>query len=146
MRIARIVAIIAQNEIVIGYQATGNGSNTATWGNTSVTDHFFTGTININDSNTKIWEDGSGNLSFYDDVLGATKTLTQLAAAGGGGASDFDTLSDTPANKTDKAGYVVTVASNETDLEYTTAVQAFDGGAFDSVYTDTVDFNGGAFA
>lgn len=37
------------NQIVIGSNATGNGSNTATWGNTSITDHYFTGTLNATD-------------------------------------------------------------------------------------------------
>jgi hypothetical protein len=36
----------AQNEIVVGYNVTGNGSNTATWGNTSMLDHYFSGNIN----------------------------------------------------------------------------------------------------
>jgi len=31
------------NSIVIGYDTTGNGSNTATYGNASITDHVFTG-------------------------------------------------------------------------------------------------------
>jgi len=35
----------SHNEIVIGHRATGHGSNTATWGNTSITDHYFTGTL-----------------------------------------------------------------------------------------------------
>ena len=35
------------NEIVVGSGTIGNGSNTATWGNTSVTDHFFSGDVNI---------------------------------------------------------------------------------------------------
>ena len=34
------------NEIVIGYNAVGNGSNTATFGNTSTTANYFTGSIN----------------------------------------------------------------------------------------------------
>jgi hypothetical protein len=37
------------NEIVIGYGATGNGSNTATYGNSSITSHVFTaGAITMN--------------------------------------------------------------------------------------------------
>jgi predicted heme/steroid binding protein len=34
------------NEIVIGYNAVGNGSNTSTFGNTSTTANYFTGSIN----------------------------------------------------------------------------------------------------
>lgn len=33
------------NEIVMGYKTIGNGSNTATWGNTSITHHYFTGAL-----------------------------------------------------------------------------------------------------
>lgn len=34
------------NEIVIGVDAVGHGSNTATWGNTSMVNHYFTGNLN----------------------------------------------------------------------------------------------------
>ena len=33
------------NEIIIGTGQYGHGSNTATWGNTSITDHYFTGVL-----------------------------------------------------------------------------------------------------
>lgn len=33
------------NEIAIGYNSIGHGSNTATWGNTSITDHYFAGML-----------------------------------------------------------------------------------------------------
>ena len=33
------------NEIIIGYGALGNGSNTATYGNSSITDHYFDGNV-----------------------------------------------------------------------------------------------------
>ncbi|KKP96499.1 MAG: hypothetical protein US04_C0001G0001, partial [Candidatus Nomurabacteria bacterium GW2011_GWD2_36_14] len=39
-----------QNEIVVGYNAIGQGSNTAKWGNTSITDHFFSGDVGISTS------------------------------------------------------------------------------------------------
>jgi hypothetical protein len=35
------------NQIAIGYSTIGNGSNTATWGNTSITQHHFAGNINV---------------------------------------------------------------------------------------------------
>ena len=37
----------ATNEIAVGYAAEGKGSNTAVWGNTSITDHYFSGNILI---------------------------------------------------------------------------------------------------
>jgi len=35
------------NQIVVGASAIGKGSNTAVWGNTSITDHYFTGNVNV---------------------------------------------------------------------------------------------------
>lgn len=35
------------NEMVVGYDAIGHGSNTATWGNTSITAHYFSGSLQI---------------------------------------------------------------------------------------------------
>lgn len=35
------------NEIVVGYGAEGAGSNTATWGNTSIVNHYFSGIVNL---------------------------------------------------------------------------------------------------
>jgi hypothetical protein len=42
------------NEICVGYLTYGNGSNTATWGNTSITDHYFNGTINNTGSGSTV--------------------------------------------------------------------------------------------
>jgi hypothetical protein len=39
-----------QNEIVIGNSAVGHGSNTATYGDLNITDHYFGGVINSDDS------------------------------------------------------------------------------------------------
>ncbi len=38
-------AIGGDNEIVIGYLAIGHGSNTATWGNTAILNHYFSGSV-----------------------------------------------------------------------------------------------------
>lgn len=44
------------NEIVVGSTTIGNGSNTATWGNTSITNHYFSGDIGATGTRvTKIW-------------------------------------------------------------------------------------------
>ncbi len=37
----------ATNEIAIGWAASGHGSNTGTWGNSSITDHYFTGNVHF---------------------------------------------------------------------------------------------------
>ena len=62
-----------------------------------------------------------------------------------GGSTTFVGLTDTPANFTSSAGKVAVVNSGETALEFVSAVEAFDGGAFSDTYTDTVNFDGGAF-
>jgi len=75
-----------QNQIVIGYQAIGNGSNTTTIGNTSVTDSYIEGKLHISsEAGTYIDHDGSANMTFTDAVTG-TKTLAQLASGGVSGA------------------------------------------------------------
>jgi hypothetical protein len=35
------------NSIVVGFNAIGRGANTAQWGNTSITNHYFSGSINM---------------------------------------------------------------------------------------------------
>ena len=73
----------ANNEIVIGYEATGSGSNTVTLGNTSITDVKTSGTItaaglavtgNVTSTGT------GGSISGFDAALnnqtGTTYTLT----------------------------------------------------------------------
>lgn len=40
------------NEVVIGANAIGHGSNTATWGNTSIVNHYFNGKLSLNTSGT----------------------------------------------------------------------------------------------
>jgi hypothetical protein len=57
----------SSNEVVIGYNTSGNGNNTVTIGNTSVTDNYFKGNINL-----------TGN------VNGGTWNGTEIAIAKGG--------------------------------------------------------------
>ena len=56
------------NQIVIGYQAVGNGSNTVTIGNSSITDTYLEGTINIS---TAILSQVSQSLEFANDTAAA---------------------------------------------------------------------------
>jgi uncharacterized delta-60 repeat protein len=59
------------NQIVIGYNAVGNGTNTVTIGNNEITDTYLKGTLNVS---TAILAQVSASFNFADDT----------AAAGGG--------------------------------------------------------------
>jgi len=66
----KVLADNDQNEIVIGYNATGHGSNTATWGNTSMLNHYFTGNANVNGY---VYEKGTfANLYIADNTTPLT--------------------------------------------------------------------------
>ena len=80
-----------------------------------------------------------------EELTDGSETTLHSHAGGGGGATVFTDLTDTPSAYTSKAGYMPVVNSGETALEFVTAVQAFDGGSFGDTYSDTVDFDGGAF-
>ena len=64
-------AVDSTNEIVIGKGATGNGSNTATYGNSSITHHYFEGDI--------VLTDGSNPVLSVQDTLGGSSFLKLLA-------------------------------------------------------------------
>jgi hypothetical protein len=73
------------NQIVIGYQAIGNGSNTVTIGNSSITDNYFTGNIRggafIKSSGTSsqfLKADGSVDSSTYLTTGSASSTYVTL--------------------------------------------------------------------
>lgn len=51
----------ATNEIVIGYNATGNGSNTVTLGNTSVTNTYIRGNVRLTDGQSIVTGSATGN-------------------------------------------------------------------------------------
>ena len=80
------------NEIVIGFNAVGNGSNTATIGNSSITANYFTGSINggsfVKSGGTSsqfLKADGSVDSSSYVPYTGATTNvnLGEFGISGG---------------------------------------------------------------
>lgn len=79
----------ATNEIVIGYDAVGNGSNSVTLGHTTVTNTYLQGNINLVEggnivsgttTGTKIGTDASQKLAFYNKTPIAQPT-TSIASA-----------------------------------------------------------------
>jgi len=75
------------NTIVIGHQATGNGSNTVTIGNSSVTNNYFSG--NIRSSNGTAFLKNMANGSSSDSVIvsnnGELRKIAQSSIVGSGG-------------------------------------------------------------
>jgi hypothetical protein len=74
------------NEIVIGYEGRGNGSNTVTIGNSSITNNYFTGNVNggsfVKTSGTSsqfLKADGSVDSSTYLTTGSAASTYLPLA-------------------------------------------------------------------
>lgn len=109
----RAYANADSNEIVIGSDTTGYGSNTATWGNTNITDHYFSGTIRV--AGFKL---GTSSTVGYVLTTDASGVGTWQAATGGG--SSWVT---TPTTKTstgtagqiayDANYYYICVATNQ---------------------------------
>ena len=69
------------NEIAVGYNTVGNGSNTATWGNSSITNHYFTGIINTTDFMT------TPSSAPTNDYQVANKKYVDTHSSSGGGGS-----------------------------------------------------------
>ena len=85
------------NEIVIGASTTGNGSNTATYGNASITQHHFTaGQVNVSgnlavDTNTLYVDAANNRVGIGTSSLGANK----FTVLNNGDTSDVKISSDT---------------------------------------------------
>jgi hypothetical protein len=91
----------ATNEIVIGYGATGNGSNSVTLGDTTVTNTYLRGDINLVEggdlvlgttTGTKIGTAATQKLAFYGDtpIVQPDNLITSAAAVHGSGQAVKD--------------------------------------------------------
>ncbi len=62
------------NEVVIGYEAIGNGSNTVTLGNSAVTQTYLRGAVNLSPIGTNTGE--TGQIKFQELLANGTNTVT----------------------------------------------------------------------
>jgi len=76
--LADVAVATDNNSIVIGKSAIGNGSNTATWGNTSITDHYFSGTLHFGTFTTNADAPVNGYITIVD-ASGVTRKLATIA-------------------------------------------------------------------
>ncbi len=90
------------NEIILGFNAIGNGSNTATLGNTSITNTYLRGNINYTDggnfvigttTGTKIGTATSQKIGFWNatPIVQPTTGVAAATRVGGGGTTVTDT-------------------------------------------------------
>lgn len=121
------------NEIIIGYNTVGNGSNTVTLGNSSITDNFFTGNLtgSIDDVFIADWGSVSASLADIEATANAAtlqgvtdngNTTTNAITVAGltsknitVGVSSDNTITTSTGNLTlDSAGGTVTISDNVT--------------------------------
>lgn len=70
------------NEIVFGYLAAGHGSNTATWGNTSIVNHYFSGKLQVPTVKITGGSPGTGKVLMSDSDGDATwESMTPVLTA-----------------------------------------------------------------
>jgi hypothetical protein len=109
------------NQIVIGYNAVGNGSNTATIGNSSITANYFTGSVNAGSfvksggtSSQFLKADGSVDSSSYvtSNIYTANGTLTSARTLTLGGFT-LDFIGSSFTNRFTSAGRLLLGTTSE---------------------------------
>lgn len=109
------------NETVIGYNAVGNGSNTVTLGNTSVTDLYINGKTHLaaaGITGLPVNSCGAGSFVSAIDTTGTATCTAQAAGIGGSGT----------AGKIPKWATNTTLTDSDIDLDTGSVVGFFTGG------------------
>ena len=122
-----------ENQIVIGFEASGSGNNTVTIGNSSITDNYFSGNININNA-----EFNSGKITVADGVTAGFGSFSAETYAGA--VVDYVVYNS---GRTNQRTGMVTVTSNTTEVLHSELVTT-DIGDTDGVFITTT-ISGGNF-
>jgi len=83
-----------ENQIVIGYEASGSGDNTVTIGNSSITNNYFSGDIDADDVTIDGWGSVSASLADISGSAVATPTLQQVTNQGATTTNDITINAD----------------------------------------------------
>jgi hypothetical protein len=112
------------NEIVIGYNSIGNGSNTVTIGNSSITDNYFTGNIRLLSGSVINWNSGDVTI---------THSSNQLAFAGGNYSFNGTVILPTAPSTYSTGGYDVLVRNQTSGNVEITTISGGGSGTVTSV-------------
>ena len=116
------------NQIVIGSDAKGNGSNTATIGNANITDNYFIGNVRSNGTILTGDQDLSGYLLNTTDTFTGVLTMTEdaivngLTIGEGGGSIAGNSANGVDALKYNSSGVSLTAFGYKALEQNTTAV------------------------
>ena len=83
----RALANNQTNQIVIGHNAIGNGSNSVTIGNSSITENYFTG--NVRSTALRIAGSGSADPTFFKNTNGTSATIPNHNLLGFNNSNDI---------------------------------------------------------
>jgi hypothetical protein len=99
------------NQIVIGYQAIGNGSNTVTIGNSSITDNYFSG--QVHSTSFEIAASGSANPTILRNTSGTTSSTT------GSNVIGFNGVNNIFVSTQSRGGFILGFNNSVSNREYT---------------------------
>lgn len=120
------------NETVIGYAAVGNGSNTVTIGNASVTATYLQGNL-VWASRSRIFSSADGTITLFNN---ASNNFDRLQFGG--------TTSAFPAWKRSGTTLVARLADNSADAPITASVGTFSGAVVSNSATGGIGYTTGA--
>lgn len=130
--LSRAAADATANEIVIGYNLVGNGSNTATIGDSSVNKFFVGDCVRVNSTNVAVGENagdsitsGTNNVCVGLDALTAITTASGAVAVGYQAGAATNTSLTAVGNQalTASTGVANTAVGNSSLLNITTGLQ-----------------------
>ena len=101
------------NEIVIGYEAEGNGSNTVTIGNSNITDNYFSGNISGSDTYIDDWGSVSASLAALEVSSSTANQNLQEVTNNGQTTSRDIILTNTSASFRNSSGNLSNLEHNK---------------------------------
>ena len=99
------------NQIVIGYNAIGGGSNTVTIGNSSITDNYFSG--QVHSTSFEIAASGTADPTIFRNTSGTTSSTT------GSNVIGFNSVNNIFVTTESRGGFILGFNNSVSNREYT---------------------------